>query len=292
MKFLFACAFLHPLWLAGMANGRILPADLQIDLIFPLNETYAPTQLFPIVFGLNNIDAVWPLEMTLNVRIRSLTMSPDLNGPSWADQQSSLGYSDLHQVSFKQAAPPKQFFHFPAINMTNGTTDSYIIMWDADLPPRHCFANQSTPTDGGFDGFIPWSDQPDRYHSRYVQFSTAPGAQLPDIEATVNSCPERNGNNSAAIRITDVKTIRYKQEGCPVIGPAIKPDTCVFKSAAKELAANVSTELLHKMGCDKGDWRTITAPCPREKSMALPQSAGFGPGWLLLPLAFAISNSF
>jgi hypothetical protein len=289
MKFLFAYAFLHPLWLAGMANAeRILPADLQIDLIFPLNETYAPTQLFPIVFGLNNIDAVWPLEMSLTVRIKSLAMTHGFEGPSWAAQEASLGYSDL-QVAFEQAPQKQLYFHFPAINMTNGTTDSYLIMWDAEIP-SWCLANDSNP-DEYLQGVVAWSDQPARLKSRVVQFSTAPGAQLPDIEATVNSCPERNGNNSAAIRVTDVKTVADSHKSCPVIGAAIKPNTCVFKSAAKELAANVSTALLHEMRCDKGDWRTITAPCPRGESMALLQSAGFGLGWLLLPLAFAISNS-
>lgn len=73
MKFAFTLALLHPLLSVGVVTAeRKFPTDLQVDLIFPRNETYAPTQLLPIVFGLNNFDAVWPLDMHLTVRVRTL----------------------------------------------------------------------------------------------------------------------------------------------------------------------------------------------------------------------------
>ena len=66
----FLVALLRPLLLARVANAeRKLPADLQVDLIFPRNETYAPTQLFPIVFGVNNLDAIWPLQLMIKVSV-------------------------------------------------------------------------------------------------------------------------------------------------------------------------------------------------------------------------------
>lgn len=169
--------------------------------------------------------------------------------------------------------------------MTNGTTDSFAVTWEIIIL-RQCLTNGTELVQD--PDVAPWSDQPKRLETRWVEFSTAPGAQLPNIEATLNSCPEHNGNNSAAVRITNVTTTPLKGETCPVLGTPIKPDSCTFKSAAKELAANVSAAMLQEMGCDEGNWRTITAPC--QKSMALPQSAGFGVGWLLLALAFAISN--
>ena len=180
--------------------------------------------------------------------------------------------------------PRKQFFYFPATNMTNGTTDSFAVTWEIVII-HQCLAN-GTELAQGLD-VTPWSDQPKRLDMRSVKFSTARGAQLADIEATLNSCLEHNGNNSAAIRIANVTTT-LKGKTCPVLGPPIKPDSCTLKSAAKELAANVSAAMLQEMSCDERDWRTITAPY--QKSMALPQSAGFGVGWLLLPLAFAIPN--
>ncbi|KFZ17766.1 hypothetical protein V502_04415 [Pseudogymnoascus sp. VKM F-4520 (FW-2644)] len=280
MKFPFIFALLYPLLLAGVANAveRKLPTDIQVDLLFPRNETYAPTQQFPIVFGMNNIDDAWPLELRLYIEVRSIGMPGSSNQSS---RTTSTGvYSPNFSDQFNQA-PLKQFFHFPRTNITNGTTDSYIILWDFVIS-RQCFTNST-----GSAEYLDWIYNP-KYRS--VEFSTAPGAKLPDIEAAVNSCPEPNWNNSAAVRVANVTSPPYKQGICPIF--AIKPEKCVFKSAAKELAANVSAATLQDMRCDEGDWRTITAPCPpkSEESTALRQSVGSGVGWLLLALAFAILN--
>lgn len=43
-----------------------LPLDVQVDLLFPRNDTYASTQYSPIVFGMQNLDAIWPLNIWLD----------------------------------------------------------------------------------------------------------------------------------------------------------------------------------------------------------------------------------
>jgi hypothetical protein len=283
---LFLLALLDPLLSGQVANAeRKLPADLQVDLIFPRNETYAPTQLFPIVFGVNNLDAVWPLGIRLAVTVESIGVSPEGGRPSWMWQDVSLNYGQFAEAVGQ--VPSKRFFHFPAVNMTNGTTDSFQVLWNVILADR-CFANNTDPEDD--DGGDGWWNSPDGFASRGVRFSTAPGAQRPDIEAAVTSCPEPNEDNSAAIRITDVRTTYDEHKPCPVLDTNVKPTKCVFKSTAKELAANVSAAMLREMGCQEGNWQTITAPCPREESIASPQAAGFGVRWVLLALTVAVSN--
>ena len=129
-------------------------------------------------------------------------------------------------------------------------------------------------------------------------FSTEPGAKLPDIEATVNSCSEHNANNSAAVRVTDMEMTHgpgHQGKGprpCPVL-EAIEPAKCIFESSAKDLAANVDEEMLDKTRCDEGDWKKLTALCPYnmiDESKALRQGAGYIVGWGLLGLAFAVSG--
>ncbi|KFY45494.1 hypothetical protein V494_00921 [Pseudogymnoascus sp. VKM F-4513 (FW-928)] len=229
---------------------------------------------------MNNIDAVWPLEISLSLDVQSIGMlgSNKSSRISWTIQPDFYGPSFSNQ--FNQA-PLKQFFHFPATNITNGTTDSYIISWYVEVT-RECLAN-------GTDTYDP-DTRKDRYRS--LEFSTAPGAKLPDIEASINSCPERNANNSWAFHVTNVTSPPYSQGICPLF--AIKPEKCVFKSAAAGVAANVSGSMLQAIGCEDGDWRTITAPCPpkSEESTALRQSVGSAVGLLLLGLAFAILNEF
>lgn len=279
-------SLLSPLYLLAQVAGaeRTLPTNLQVDLIFPRdNETYAPTQLFPIVFGINNLDAAWPLDIRLSAQIESLGIPLSMeNRPLWATQYADLGFAELAEAFKKD--PRKQFFHFSAINMTNGTTDTYQISWNVVIP-RECFAGNSSSIDNNVG--VPWSDAPSGYGSRYITFSTAPKAQLPDIEATLSLCSARNGNNSAAVRVTEVKPAPSTDDPCPVLDRSVMLEDCAFQSAAKELAANVSVELLGEMKCDKGDWRTISAPCPME-SMGLPQSSGIIVRWGLLAFVFSV----
>ena len=209
------------------------------------------------------------------------------NRPFWATQYTTVYYSEIEKA-FEQS-PTKHFFHFEALNITNGTSDLFDIRWDVYIS-RECFANNTDPKLD--NGELTWTNDHNGIEMRYIEFSTAPGAQLPDIEAIVDSCPERDEDNTAAVRVTQVRTTYNDYQPCPVLNTTVKPDRCAFKSAAKELAANVSTAMLTRLGCDEGDWRTIAVPClPRAKSMALPQSAGSGVvGWALLALAIAVSN--
>ncbi|RYO82927.1 hypothetical protein DL766_006994 [Monosporascus sp. MC13-8B] len=112
--------------LAVLAQAeRRLPADLQVDLLFPRNETYAPTQWFPIVLGIQNSDALWPFDISLGLAVLSLDAWQNSSSRARAEWQ----HVDLrlNSVSFPEAvgpAPDKHFLYYPTINMTNGTTDS------------------------------------------------------------------------------------------------------------------------------------------------------------------------
>ncbi|RYP29142.1 hypothetical protein DL766_005517 [Monosporascus sp. MC13-8B] len=264
MRLQILLVFFQPLLVGAADAERTLPADLQVDLIFPRNETYAPTQWFPIVFGVQNLDAVWPLDIRLDVYVESKNWR--LSGKqsdSWQYEIPSLTYEE-----FREAAGPmpgKHFFHFPLVNMTNGTTDQYSIGWELRLLNR-CFANNTDPQlDDGGDGWR--SHGPNPYALRFIQFSSAPGAQLPDIEATVNSCAEPDEGTSASVRVTEVRKTSDTGAPCPVLDTNVTTINCGYKPVAKELAANVSAAIMDKMRCNEGAWQTITAPCPR-KSIA------------------------
>lgn len=50
-------AVLLPVVLLGVARvgATTFPATVEVDLIFPRNDTYGPSVLFPIVFAIQNI---------------------------------------------------------------------------------------------------------------------------------------------------------------------------------------------------------------------------------------------
>ncbi|KAK7926538.1 hypothetical protein PG985_003536 [Apiospora marii] len=244
---------------------RSLPADLQVDLLFPRhNATYTPTQWFPVVFGVKNLDAVWSMGIWLAVSVMDNEYRTNRTGAYWQYELASIDFANAFNST---TTPGEYFFHIPAVNMTNGTTGSYTVGWELGISHR-CFDNS---TDRKEDGRWPgWSNSPNGYAHRRIVFHTAPGGQVPDVEATVNSCPEPDVDSSTAVRVTKMGEThwKYPAEPCPWLDTDIKPDRCAFQPVAKELAANVSEAMLSEMRCKEGSWQTITAPCPREKSMA------------------------
>ncbi|WYZ36287.1 hypothetical protein EsH8_XII_000037 [Colletotrichum jinshuiense] len=245
------------------AEGR-LPADLQVDLLFPRNETYAPTQWFPIVLGIQNLDALWPFDISLDLAVLSLD--------SWQNSSSGARAEWQHlnlrldSVGFPKAvgpAPGRHFLYHPTINMTNGTTDRYVVRWGITLENR-CFANNSI--DNGGEG---WASGTDGASTRHIVFSTAPGGQTPDVATTLDACPEGGENTTTVIRVTELRKTRDTGDQCPVFETDVQPSRCVYRDVAQQLAANVSAAILNKMGCEEGTWQNITAPCvPKDSGTA------------------------
>ncbi|OBR01963.1 LysM domain-containing protein [Colletotrichum higginsianum IMI 349063] len=268
---------------SGQDQNRKLPADLQVNLLFPrANETYAPTQWFPIIFDITNLDAVWPLDVYVDIEIYSMSWRINNTGSSsWQDVAPRINKALLAEA-FNSTTPGQQFFHTPLVNMTNGTTDQYAIRWALSLEPR-CFHDGSVEEKG-------WSNRPENGGSRVVMFSSAPGAQVPDIESAVDACPESDQENSVAVRITDVKYPNGlldedgQKQTCPVFDTSIEPEQCAYKSLASELATNISTKILEQMGCEEGTWQNITAPCQKKRSAGSPRNPNSGMSWAPLAL--------
>ena len=53
------------LLLACSSATQTYPATVEFDVVFPLNDTYAPVALFPIVFAIQNPQAAVPLLLNI-----------------------------------------------------------------------------------------------------------------------------------------------------------------------------------------------------------------------------------
>ncbi|KAL8310458.1 hypothetical protein RB597_010339 [Gaeumannomyces tritici] len=234
---------------ASLTNAQQkLPNNVQFDLLFPQpNETYAPTQYFPIVFGIQNADGVLPilpkdgLSVIIEVWADDYRRNSSVSG--WGHVSERFNSNDFKRAPFPSSAA--HFIHYPPINMTNGTTKSYYVNW-------HVVADNKCNPQNGDLGNDTWS------HWNFIRFNTAPGAQLPDIAASIDSCPEPHNSTSITL---DVKP-GEPNDRCPTFHTTPSTIKCGYKPLAKDLAANVSAAMLGKMGCDEGDWRTISTPCP------------------------------
>nr|EAQ71429.1 hypothetical protein MGCH7_ch7g836 [Pyricularia oryzae 70-15] len=228
---------------------RRLPTDVQVDLLFPRNETYAPAPWFPIIFAIRNLDAAWPLDVDLQVDVFSVG--------SRRNQTQHVSWQDIGLYSVP--TPERHYFHMPAINMIEGATDRYNIVWRLRI----------------------WN------RMQNLSFSTAPGAMLPDVETSIASCPEPSERSSAAVRILKVR--ESSADGgrpCPVMED-IPPEKCIYRPLAKQLAGSVKTILDQKL-CAADARQTTSAPCQRLSVGASPVVTSWSwMGWALVALASA-----
>ncbi|KAJ5810486.1 uncharacterized protein N7503_002704 [Penicillium pulvis] len=88
-------------WLLAFFTGTITNASdiLEVDLVFPRNETYAPTEWFPVVFAFQNPErarylnpalgyTIWNLDDTNNSR----TFLHDLRWTNWTGEDPFYAY--------------------------------------------------------------------------------------------------------------------------------------------------------------------------------------------------------
>lgn len=289
----FLCVYMPAVLLAfwtwiGLAHAqRQEPANLQVDLLFPRdNETYAPTQWFPLVFSIQNLDAFWPNDaFHLYVMINKSPEDPD--NVTWKD--FGVGTSDTLNMKTDGLAPSQMFFHTPLTSITNETNSEFIIWWRFGFF-AHCQANQTANMTDENGLWTHARDYFENWQFRRVIFFTEPGAQLPDIEETITACAAPGRNTTGVVRITELKAVPEGVWGvtnCPVLDENVEPNTCAAKDFAKEVAANVSDAILGNMGCEGGEWQTIRAPCQKEEEDAADGRLGVSRA-LALSMAFFV----
>src|ERR1700722_16179828 len=64
-------------------NTTTFPSTAEVDLFFPLNQTYSPTPLFPIVFGLQNAPLFPSLDPSFELLLWNFTLGYGINATSY-----------------------------------------------------------------------------------------------------------------------------------------------------------------------------------------------------------------
>lgn len=148
------------LWMVVAAAATTFPATVEVDLVFPRNDTYAPSALFPIVFAFQNA-ALAP------------SLDPGFDLELWDISSSSLtGYSpalDLTATNFSRS-DPLYVYTF----VTNLAAAAYRLQWNFDA--SNCSDQAGSVNVGG--GF----------QNNSVAFTIQTGAQPPDLASTTASC--------------------------------------------------------------------------------------------------------
>ncbi|KAK3347847.1 hypothetical protein B0H65DRAFT_507845 [Neurospora tetraspora] len=201
-------AFLSAVLLWAMQVGAAtFPATVEVDLIFPRNDTYAPSTLFPIVFAFQNAALASSLAPSFDLVLWDSTFNhtrdPTLN---------------LKWTNFT-TEPTFVYTYVSRLNTTaDGAPTSYSLVWA--FGAGNCSHGGPQFLGGGF-------------RDNSVTFTIQNGAQKPDlVTATANSALCTNASHFA-FNLTgtlDVNPAQYDgRNTCAVLSdvqPLVPGDPC------------------------------------------------------------------
>ncbi|EPS41753.1 hypothetical protein H072_4346 [Dactylellina haptotyla CBS 200.50] len=113
-EFLLLATFLP--MLSGAVDTPILPANIEINIIFPRNETYSPADKFPIVLALQNAPLAYDFGFHLLWELRNLSIRG--SSSDFIDSESIL----RSNLPIRVPAPSKTLF---IVNSTDEFTSLY-----------------------------------------------------------------------------------------------------------------------------------------------------------------------
>ena len=218
--------------LAGTSSGadasttNSFPATVEFDLVFPRNDTYAPTTLFPIVFAAQNSHYAAVLEPAMTYRIFSMD-----------DYNKGRDYElDLRWSNFSSTDP---FFTHAAVRRFLNVEGTWGFLWS--LSTVNC--SYGTGLDGavGTGGTL---------NSTVTVFTTKLGAPLPDLVAATDAstCAEAD---SRAFNLTGLMddtscAILSSTVPLPASNPcAVKVDSAIASSISAAMTSTDCTQQAH-----------------------------------------------
>lgn len=239
----------------GVAHAAASNATgiVEVDLVFPRNETYAPMPLLPVVFAFQNSE----LASLLNPKISFVIW--DRNNMS--DSVVSTIY-DMRWANYSSSDP---YFEYRAFTKFN-TEGVWMLTWDVGL---------DSCTE---DSFSTFGDNrlAANYTSGFVIFTTKGTAQEVDLVSATSNC---SGDAGATINITSTLDVPARVdwdggETCAVVASSTPaPDPCQAKidsAAASSISSSMTSQVC------RGTAPPVACPSDDEESAAERQTAGRG----------------
>ncbi|KAL4877734.1 hypothetical protein BJY04DRAFT_221707 [Aspergillus karnatakaensis] len=258
---------------ASTSSDTTRDSILEVDLVFPQNKTYTPTEWFPVVFALQNPTLARYLDIQISYHMESL-------------DNENLTHSSSHNLrtaDFSSADPYLEYTHFDNFNAPGRWRLSWELSW------RSCDKD-------GFESESLISQMLSNMTSFAVYFSieTADSVDVDLVSATSEeTCPDTGPGSALAIGVPDTMDLPswvnwdIRQEmnyTCAVTTPTtVVPDPCrvdIDRAAAESIQAS------HKEWLCK---HSLNAPedCPEdnENSAAAVRRAmggGFSGGGMMI----------
>ncbi|KAK3897398.1 hypothetical protein C8A05DRAFT_19830 [Staphylotrichum tortipilum] len=242
-------------WCVVQAAGGIV----EVDLVFPRNETYRLGNI-PILFAVRNSPLAVPLTM-------------DIMWTVWETSPNMLltdsGIRELHCDELGKTDP---FFTVERANPAK-TTDAeatWVLLWD--VLAHNCTATGASPGIG----------QLTTQHQQQLTFTTKKGAQEPDLLQGTAACARSPG---ITFNVTDTRSIaarlNYGRASCNVLAQGDPPaaDVCAL-DLGPAVAATMAGSPMHPHWCSSAISTTSPTPSTNAAAPAAPAAHVAGLVWL------------
>jgi hypothetical protein len=215
-----------------------LPATVEVDLIFPRNDTYAPSPEMPLVFAIQNSETAAALNPEFSLHIVRL------------DHNSSAGTSVSLRTSQANFSSSDPYFVYWDTNLFNNTEGTWSLIWDVST--RNCSKQHNI-----FDD-LAWPGSTGQTLGNYVMFTTKSGGKPVDLVAATaeSTCADTQG---FTYNVTDISPYHPRHESellnddgtpnqrntCAILSPTpppppqpcrVKIDAAAASSIVRELA--------------------------------------------------------
>jgi hypothetical protein len=213
---------LLPFWSAAQLT---FPATAEVDLIFPQNDTYAPTSIMPIVFAIQNSQL-----------LASLDLSFEWSLSNSSNHEYNLASGNLDLINTNSSSSDPYFAYAITFNIT-AIEGSWMLTWNSRAV--NCSTSPSNSTFGAVD------------QRQFVVFTTKIGAQQPDLVAATadDTCAHSESftyNVTGVIGVIEDPNKYDSRNSCAVIAstqPDHTPNPCgarVDASAASSISAAIT----------------------------------------------------
>ncbi|KUL82832.1 hypothetical protein ZTR_09217 [Talaromyces verruculosus] len=200
------------LLLSGFGLGTLtFPATVEVDLVFPRNDTYAPDPLLPIVFAIQHSNYAPYINPSIQFSITSDTNVSDGIFSSFMDFSSAnLSSSD-------------PYFGWDAISKLNGIDGRWRLAWSL-------FTNNCSTYPEAVSPNITSQDKENRIvFTNSIVFTTRNGTQQPDLIAASANSVCAGTNESFTFNVTGTVDVWNTENldgrnSCAILSP-VAPTT-------------------------------------------------------------------
>ncbi|KAI9376020.1 hypothetical protein BJX61DRAFT_539186 [Aspergillus egyptiacus] len=234
-------------FLLSLSFAAQYPQDVELDLVFPRNDTYTPLKYFPIVLGLQNAQAAWPQHFGIKWTLWRIHDSDELEEmqsasfpkpPLWPDDGTfPFEPESLPGNGFTDGEAPVDpffYFYFPG-HIMGSTVGHWMLTWRSGFA-QNCSSSLEPPQ-------VPFYDEP----LKEVIFRTAPGGSPVNLISFQAQCP----GFPQTFRIEDA-LVDFGHV-CPVLNDTNpKADPCVLR-VPESLWTNITLAADMRADCALAD---------------------------------------